>query len=137
MKRVSKRRSPAFERVRAVGSTLAGVEESVRYDGSPVLKLGGAFLAGVAMHRSAEPETLVVRYDIADREFLLEEAPETYYVTDFYRRYPLVLARLPQLSRDALRDLLVVSWRMTRPKARGRSAKRTTAASAFTTGAER
>jgi hypothetical protein len=51
---------------------------------------------------------------------LLEDAPETYYVTDYYGSYPIVLARLSQLDRDALRDLLSVSWRLTLAKTRNR-----------------
>ena len=114
--------SPAdpFKTVREVGLTLPDVEATARYDGSPVLKLGGAFMAGLASHCSAEPHTLVVRVDLEEREWLLEDAPETYYLTDFYRKYPLVLVRLSEINRDALRDLLAVSWRLTLPKARKR-----------------
>ena len=86
--------------------------------GSPVLKLGGCFMAGLATHRSAEPDTLVVRFGIEERESLLEDAPETYYVTDYYRNNPVVLVRLSRVDRGALRDLLSVSWRLTASKAR-------------------
>jgi hypothetical protein len=101
-----------------VGLALPGVEATTKYDGSPVLKVGGAFMAGLAMHRSAEPVTLVVRVGFEERECLLEDAPETYYVTDYYRRHPVVLVRLSRIDRDALRDLLSASWRLTLPKAR-------------------
>lgn len=97
---------------------MPGVEAATKYDGSPVLKAGGSFMAGVAMHRSAEPGTLVVRSSFEDREWLLEDAPETYYVTDYYERYPVVLVRLSQLSDDALRDLLSTSHRMAMEKSR-------------------
>jgi hypothetical protein len=50
----------AFDVVRTVGLTLPGVEATTKYDGSPVLKVDGIFLAGLATHPSAEPETLVV-----------------------------------------------------------------------------
>ena len=77
-------------------------------------------MAGLATHPSAEPDTLVVRCGYDERESLVEDAPETYYLTDYYRSYPLVLVRLSRLERDALRDLLSVSWRLTLPKARKR-----------------
>ena len=109
-----------FESVRTLGLALPDVEAAIRYDGSPVLKRGGCFMAGLATHPSAEPATLVVRYAIDDRECLLEDAPETYYLTDYYRPYPLVLARLARLDLDALRDLLHVSWRLTAAKTRRR-----------------
>jgi hypothetical protein len=89
-----------------------------KYDGSPVLKAGGSFMAGLATHRSAEPATLVVRVDLEERVWLIEDAPETYYVTDYYRRYPIVLVRLSRIDHDALRDLLTVSWRLTMAKTR-------------------
>ena len=110
----------AFEVVRAVGLALPDVEATTKYDGSPVLKLGGSFMAGLATHPSAEPDTLVVRSGYEEREWLIEDAPETYYLTDYYRRHPVVLARLPRIERDALRDLLSVSWRLTSAKTRTR-----------------
>ena len=116
-------RADAFEVVKTVGLTLPDVEAATKYDGSPVLKRGGAFMAGIATHRSAEPLTLVVRADMEERELLLEDAPETYYLTDYYRRYPLVLVRLSRIDRDALRDLLSVSWRLTAEKAQKRAAR--------------
>jgi hypothetical protein len=111
-------RSPAdtFDTVRTVGLALPDVEATTKYDGSPVLKVGGCFMAGLATHRSAEPQTLVVRASVEEREWLLEDAPETYYLTDYYRPYPIVLVRLSRLDRDALRDLLSVSWRLTSAK---------------------
>ena len=38
--------------------------------------------------------------------WLLEDAPETYYLTDYYRRWPLIWMRLSRVTPDALRDLL-------------------------------
>jgi hypothetical protein len=111
-------RTNAFEIVRVVGLTLPDVQAATRYDGSPLLKLGGIFLAGLATHPSAEPDTLVVRHGDEEREWLIEDAPETYYLTDYYRRYPLVLVRLSHITRDALRDVLSVSWRLTAAKTR-------------------
>ena len=75
-------------------------------------------MAGVATHRSAESATIVVRVDLEEREWLLQEAPDTYYLTDYYRPHPVVLVRLARIDRDALRDLLSVSWRLTLRKAR-------------------
>jgi hypothetical protein len=117
----------AFEIVKAVGVTLPGVEAATKYDGSPVLKAGGCFVAGVASHRSAEPDTLVVRSPLEERDRLIEDAPETYYLTDYYRTYPLVLVRLSQVSTDALRDLLSVSRQMALGKSQRRHVSRRSA----------
>ena len=110
-----------FDIVKELGCSFPNVEATTRYDGSPVLKVHGVFMAGLAMHASAEPNTLVVRTEFEEREGLLEDAPETYYVTDFYRRYPLVLVRLSLLKRDVLRELLAGSWRMAAAKRQKRS----------------
>jgi hypothetical protein len=113
----------SFNAVKRVGLTLPGVEATIRYDGSPTLKAGGCFMAGLATHHSAEPDSLVVRMDLTDREALLEDAPETYYLTEYYERHPVVLARLSRLDSDALHDLLSWSRRLTRAKARKRPDK--------------
>ena len=110
--------------VRARGLALPGVEAATKYDGSPVLKVGGSFMAGLATHTSAEPDTLVVRHELERRERLIEDAPETYYLTDYYRRHPVVLVRLSRIEPDALRDVLSVSWRLTLKKVRKRGGYR-------------
>jgi hypothetical protein len=117
MTRRTKAPADPFVLVRAVGLTLPDVEAMTRYDGAPVLKARGCFMAGLATHESAEPGTLVVRMGVEERAYLLEDAPDTYYLTDYYRRYPLILVRLARVNRDALRDVLSVSWRLTVAKA--------------------
>lgn len=108
----------AFRKVERVGLTLPGVERATRYDGAMVLRVAGVFMAGVARHVSAEPGSLVVKVDPADRAGLLEDAPDTYYVTDYYRPHPVVLVRLARIERDALRDLLAMASRFASLKAR-------------------
>ena len=120
-RRAAQTAAETFETVRTVGLALPDVEATTRYDGTPVLKVGGSFMAGLATHRSAEPETLVVRIGFEEREWLLEDAPETYYVTDYYRRHPVVLVRLSRIGRDALPGLLSMSWRLVSSKARKRT----------------
>jgi hypothetical protein len=126
MKRRPTKRESAdpFDTVRTVGLTLPNVEATTKYDGSPVLKAGGSFMAGLATHRSAEPETLVVRVGFEERERLMEDASETYYVTDYYRSYPVMLVRLSRIDLDALRDVLSVSWRLALAKSRKRGRTR-------------
>ena len=96
---------PDFDRVRKIGLSFPGVEESTSF-GQPALKIRGKVFACVASHRSAEPGSLVVRIDFGRREELLAEAPDVYYVTEHYVAYPGVLARLTRIQPDALRGLL-------------------------------
>ncbi len=112
------RSTKSFAIVKRAGLRLQGVEAGVSWDGSPVLRLDGCFLAGLAFHESAEPDTLVVRASLEDRALLIEDAPDTYYVTDYFQDKPVVLVRLARLRRDAVSDLLAMSWRQTLPKTR-------------------
>ena len=93
-----------FDTVRNIGLALPGVEESTAY-GFPVLKVHGKLLAGIAVNRSAEPNSLVVRVDSDDSAELLAVDPDVYYVTDHYVGNA-VLVRLSRVDRDVLRDLL-------------------------------
>ena len=125
MRRTRMARTPkAFQPVARIGLTLPSVEATIKYDGSPVLKVGGSFVVGLATHPSAEPETLVVRIGLEERASLIEDAPATYYVTAYYQRYPVVLARLSCLDEDALRDLLSVSRRLALDKTAKRTRRR-------------
>ena len=99
-----------FNAVREIGLGLADVEESTMY-GSPALKVRGDLLACMAINKSAEPGSLGVRIDFDQRDALLAEAPDTYYVTDHYVNYPIVLVRLSRIRMDELRDLLTSAWR--------------------------
>jgi hypothetical protein len=110
--------SDPFAIVRETGATWADVQPATRYDGSPLLQVDGCFMAGLTTHPSAEPDTLVVRADPAHRALLLEEAPDTYYLTPYHERHPVVLVRLRRLDRAALHDLLAMSRRLTLPKTR-------------------
>ena len=112
------RNASAFDLVRELGCRMPDVEASIKYDGSPVLKVRGVFMAGLAIHASAEPDTLIVRTELKNRDGLLEDAPETYYLTGPYRRHPVVLVRLRLLDPEILRELLAESWRLSAAKRR-------------------
>ena len=107
-----------FAIVHAIGLAMPNVELTTRYDGTRVLKAGGSFMAGMATDESAEADSLVVRCAFDDRALMLEDAPDTYYVTEYYAKYPVVLVRLSQVADDALRDLLNVSRKMALAKNR-------------------
>ena len=99
-----------FRSVRAIGLRLPGVEEGVVY-GTPALKLGKRMIACIASHKSAEPGTLAVRTDFEQRDALIEEAPDIFYLKDHYKGYPFVLVRLSKVNPDAMRDLLGAAHR--------------------------
>ena len=100
-----------FDTVRQIGLALPGVEESTTY-GSPSLKVGGKMFACIAIHSSAEPDTLGLRIDIPQRDELIAADPDTYYLTPHYVDYPIVLVRMARVHPDALRDLVKGAWRV-------------------------
>jgi|SRR3954447_12439932 len=119
------RATTTFDTVRAIGRELPDVEESTMF-GAPALKLRGKLLACMASHRSAEPGSLVVRLSFDQRDALVADAPDTYYLTPHYIGYASVLVRLSRIRRDALRDLLSSAWREVEASApRRRRARRT------------
>ena len=107
----------SFDTVRKMGLALPGAEEGTTY-GARSLKVGGKMFACPAIHRSAEPDTLAVRIDFAQRDELMAADPETYYLTDHYVSYPVMLVRLSRVHPDALRDLLAMAWRYVSATAR-------------------
>jgi hypothetical protein len=118
-------RGLTFATVRKIGLELPDVEVGTAW-GSPALKVGGKMFACMATHKSAEPNSLVVLIDFADRDALIAEDPGTYYLKDHYVGYPSVLVRLSRVHADALRDLLGGAWRLarTRPPANRRQKAR-------------
>jgi hypothetical protein len=98
-----------FDTVRKLARELEGVEDSSAY-GALALKVRGKMLACVAINKSAEPGSLVVRIDKDRRAELIAAAPDIYYVTDHYVNYPSVLVRLSRIHSDALKDLLRMAW---------------------------
>lgn len=112
-----------FDEVRRIAAELPGVEEGTAW-GVPALKLRGKLLACMASHKSAEPNTLVVRLDFDQRDALIADAPDTYYLKPHYVGYESVLVRLSRIDRGALRDLLQASWRFVDASTRRRSGMR-------------
>jgi len=104
------RNKTGFDVVRLMGLALPEIEEGKAY-GSPALKVRGKMFACLAIHRSAEPNTLVVCIDFDQRDELIAGEPKTYYLTDHYMNYPCVLVRLARIHQDALGDLLLMGWR--------------------------
>jgi hypothetical protein len=114
-------RASKFKPVEAVGRTLPDVEVTTTW-GKPALKVRGRMFVCIASHKSAEPDTLVVMMDFAERDALIEDDPDTYYLKEHYVGYPCVLVRLARVQPDALRDLVTGAHRYV--SAKSRSAKR-------------
>jgi hypothetical protein len=99
-----------FDTVRDLGLQLPGVQESTAF-GAPALKVGKQLLTCIPTNRSAEPQSLLIRVNLDDRNELLNADPDLYYVTDHYVGYSAVLVRFSRLTPDKLRDLLLMAHR--------------------------
>src|SRR5580704_5116421 len=116
-------RSSSFKTVESIGRTLPDVEVTTAW-GQPALKVRGKMFVCIASHKSAEPNTLVVMMDFADRDALVEEDPDTYYLKEHYVSYPCVLVRLSRVRADALRDLVKGAHRYVSARVRKRVVRR-------------
>jgi hypothetical protein len=113
-------RGKSFKTVESFARTLPDVEVTTTW-GQPTLKVRGKMFVCMASHKSAEPNTLVVRMDFGERDALIEDDPGTYYLKDHYLNYPCVLVRLSRVRTDALRDLIAGAHRLVSAEVRRKS----------------
>jgi hypothetical protein len=113
-------RGNTFKAVESIGRALPDVEVTTTW-GQPTLKVRGKMFVCIASHKSAEPNSLVVMMDFADRDALLEDDPATYYLKEHYVNYPCILVRLSRVHADALRDLVTGAHRFVSGKTRKKS----------------
>jgi len=73
-------------------------------------KVRGKLMACQAVHRSAQPNSLMARVSASERERLIAADPEIYYITEHYEKHPAVLVRLARIGRRELERLLKLSW---------------------------
>ena len=119
-------KSTGFGAVRTAAAGLPDVEVATSW-GAAALKVRGRMFVCSATNKSAEPNTLVVRMDFAQRDALVEADPDVYYLKEHYVAYPCVLVRLSRVHPDALRDLVQGAYRFvsaTAPQRRARVARR-------------
>ena len=112
----------SFESVRRVLSSREGVEEK-KLHGSTALYVRGELLVCPAIHKSAEPKSIVVSLSTEKRASLLNADPHVYYITEHYANYSNVLVRLDRINDKALQELLITSWQSASAES-GRSRKR-------------
>ena len=112
-----------FEVVRRIALALPQVEQATIH-GAPALRVRGKLLCCPAIHGSAEPDTLAVQIDIAERGKLVDADPSVYYLTDHYLKYSTVLVRLPRIDERSLELLLGTAWKFVSGTSRSSATKR-------------
>ncbi len=81
--------------------------------GKPSFKTAGKFFTRIR----SEDDSVVVYVDSLDhRDMLIEAEPATFHMTDHYRSYPIVLARLAKVDPVWLRKTLEKRWLKIVPK---------------------
>lgn len=98
-----------FDPVREIALALPDVKHRASPRGES-LRVRGKLMACHAIHKSAEPNSLMVRVSVADRDRLIAKDPKTYYIKPHYLSTPSVLVRLSRIKRSELKKLLAVSW---------------------------
>lgn len=116
-------RATSFTAVESIARSLPDVDVGTAW-GKPALRVGGKMFACMAAHKSAEPNTLVVMMDVASRDALIEDDPNTYYLKPHYVNYPCLLVRLSRIHADALHDLIVGAHRFISVQAKRRRTRR-------------
>jgi hypothetical protein len=100
-----------FEALREVALALPEVEEGTAWR-TPAFKVRKKMICRIHDKLS---DVLVVRIDMADKEYLIAARPDVYFTLPHYDGYPAVLVRLPVVERDELRRLLTAAWRFVAP----------------------
>jgi hypothetical protein len=96
------RRKLSLPAIRRVVRALPDVEEGTSYR-TPAWRHRGQLLA--RLHQDAC--SIVLKVGDQTRDHLLQADPQTFFVTDHYLGYPMVLARLDRLSAADLKKLLI------------------------------
>ncbi len=81
--------------------------------GQPAYKSFGKFLTRL---RQEDDSVVLGQVPFDERDLICEADPETFHVTDHYRNYPYVLARLKRLDVKTLRGYLTRQWRHNAPR---------------------
>lgn len=96
----------------ALGAELPEVEEGIWFR-TPALKVKGKSF--VRLKEDSVTVVFILR-SVEEQEELCATKPAVYYITDHYRGYPAVLARLSKLSRRECGERLEIGYRAKAPK---------------------
>ena len=96
---------------------LPEVVESTSY-GQPALKRVDRLI--FALRKNLETLALVCSFE--DRARLMEEHPDTFFITDHYLNWPAVVVRLNNADKKVLRAAVQAAWELAGLKARKKRA---------------
>jgi len=91
-----------WDTLREIALRLPGVEDGMSY-GAPALKIGGKHLI---VRWREDLNAIVVKTMFDEREGLMAEEPEVYFITDHYLNYEWVLVNLATVTPEALEAMI-------------------------------
>ncbi|HJQ55480.1 MAG TPA: MmcQ/YjbR family DNA-binding protein [Vineibacter sp.] len=95
----------------ALGLQLPGIEETTSY-GQPTLKAHGKLWVWWSPHEDAP----VFKVSFAERDMLLDAAPDCFFTTDHYKGSAMILVRPERLDLAWAKANLEKTWRAQAPK---------------------
>ena len=101
----------SIDEIRKIALSFPGVTEGRSY-GTTGFHVGSHLIARM----KEEGDVLVVRVQDGYRDVLVSIDSTTYFFTEHYRDYPMVLVRLNRIGLDALTDLIEQAWKCVAPK---------------------
>ena len=105
------RKGVTFATVRRLALALPGVELGTSY-GTPGFRVGGKFMGRL----KEDGETLALKVGFEERDLRMQAAPDTFFNTEHYFGYPVVLVRLKRVNQRDLSEVLAEAWRRNAPK---------------------
>jgi hypothetical protein len=102
-----------WERLCELGLELPEVEEGIWFR-TPALKVRDKSFVRL---KEDGQSVVFLTENVDEQEFLIQAQPEIYFITDHYRGWPAVLARLSKLRVPECRLRLEQGWRLKAPKA--------------------
>src|SRR5688572_1874276 len=101
-----------WEQVSELGRELPEVVEDIWFR-TPALKVRGKSFVRL---KEDGASIVFLLESVDEQEFLIRTQPRVYFITDHYRGYPAVLARLSALRVAECRKRLREAWRLKAPK---------------------
>lgn len=98
--------------LRKIALSFPAVSEGSSF-GKPSFLVAGKFFTRL---RDEDDSLVLIVGSIDERDMLLESDPKIFHITDHYRNYPAVLARMTLLDPARLRAILERRWRAIAPR---------------------
>jgi hypothetical protein len=102
-----------WEQLVKIGCELPEVEEGIWFR-TPALKVRGKSFCRL---KEDGKSVVFVLEAVDEQQFLIGSQPDLYFITDHYKNWPAVLARLSKLRAAECRLRLEVGWRLKAPRA--------------------